>query len=80
MAKADITVTQLWALVAAGPVVVTIDKVGSGAIFFDENQNDDTAYKSVPIPGEQFEQTASLETYVRANGDGWKVIVDGVLT
>lgn len=80
MAKDNIDITQIWALVADGPVIVTIDKVGNGAIFFDQNQDEDTAYKATPQPGEQFEQTEFLPTYVKATGDGWKIIVDGTLT
>ncbi len=80
MAKAKFTVTQSWVQVAVGECAITIEQVGDGAIYFDEASNDVTAYKTVaPAIEDQFQQTDAVPTFVRATGDGWAVIVDGVL-
>lgn len=79
MAKARIVITQSYQQVASGAVVITVDKLGAGALHFDENQDDSTAYKSTEGAGGQFQQTEAIPTFMRATGDGWEVIVDGVL-
>lgn len=79
MAKAKITVTQAWQDAATGAAVFTIEKHGDGALYFNETEDDATAYKTTGEAGEQFEQTNAVTTKVRATGDGWEVIVDGVL-
>ncbi len=79
MAKARISVTQSWVQVATGAVVVTIDAIGDGVLFMNETASDATAYRSSDGVGAQFQQSEAVTTYVRATGDGWAVIVDGVL-
>jgi hypothetical protein len=79
MAKAVYTVTTNWQQIATGPVVLTIKAEGDGVIMFDEAQDDATAYVSSADVGDQFEQAAAVPTYVKATGDGWKVIADGTL-
>jgi hypothetical protein len=79
MAKALTTVTQAWQQIATGPAVFTIDTVGKGSIIFNETENDATAYRDAALPGDQFEQGDIKITKVRATGDGWKVLTDGVL-
>jgi hypothetical protein len=77
--RALVTVTQTWAQVASGKVIVTIAHVGRGAIYFNEEALDDTAYQDSPKAGDQYQQTANIPTFVRSTGDGWKVLVDGAL-
>ena len=79
MAKARTVVNAGYQTIATGPVVVTIDVRGSGALYFDEAGDDNTAYKTRLGPGEQFEQTEAVATQVRADGAGWEVIADGTL-
>ena len=79
MAKAVIQVTQSYQAVASGQVVITVEKKGAGALFFNETADDATAYKVVGEAGEQFQQTDGVATQVRATGDGWEILVDGTL-
>lgn len=79
MAKAITTVTQAWQQIATGPAIFTIDKRGTGSILFNETEDDATAYRDAALPGDQFEQGDIKITKVRATGDGWKVLADGVL-
>ena len=81
MAKAEITVTQAWQQIATGEVVITIlerSKEG-GALYINETAADLAAYRSSPNPEVQILQTQAITTFIRADNDGWRVIVDGVL-
>jgi len=80
MSKQLTQVTDSWQLIGAGKVTVTIDTVGSGTLYFNETENDSTAYKASGAAGDQFQQTETLPTYVRASGSGWSIIADGVLS
>jgi len=79
MAKTRVIVSQTFEQIATGAVVVTVDKQGDGALLFNETATEDTAYKSHPEISEQFQQTEAVTTFVRATGDGWELIADGVL-
>ena len=79
MGKAKITVTQVWQDAATGPAIFTIEKHGDGTLYFNETEDDVTAYKTTGDSGEQFEQTSAVATKERATGDGWEIIADGVL-
>ncbi len=79
MSKNTINVTSSYQQIASGAVVITVKTAGKGVLLFDENQNDSTAYRSSAPVGEQFSQSQTVPTFIRATGDGWVVIVDGVL-
>lgn len=80
MSKNNITnINNSYQQVAAGAMVLTISKKGSGVLYIDEASNDATAYATSDSAGEQFQQTEALPTFIRATGAGWEVIVDGVL-
>ena len=79
MAKTTVTVTQTYQQVASGQCVITIKERGEGIIFFNETASDTNAYKLNPVPEDQFQQTSSVQTHVKASGDGWQIIVDGTL-
>jgi hypothetical protein len=79
MSKAEITITQSYQVVATGAAIISVKKQGAGALFFNETASDVAAYQVAAAPGEQFEQTAVVDTHVRASGDGWVIIADGVL-
>jgi hypothetical protein len=79
MAKNSVLVTNSYQLVASGPVVITVKSKGSGALLFDENQSDFTAYRTDAPVGDQFQETEARPTYVRSTGEGWRIIVDGEL-
>lgn len=74
-----ITVTQVWQKIASGTVTVEIAKVGSGSLLFNQIASDTDAKNILPILNEQFAQNETVDTYIRATGDGWKVWIDGVL-
>ena len=81
MAKAEVTVTQNWQQIATGVVTVTIlekSKEG-GAVLLNEIASDVAAYRDYPEPGKQFVQNQALATFIRAQHNGWRVIVDGDL-
>ena len=79
MAKATVEVTQVFQQVASGAAIITIATKGSGSLLFNEVASDDDAYRFSAAKEEQFDQSSSVPTFVRATGDGWVVIVDGVL-
>jgi len=79
MAKTRFTITDTYQEVATGAAIMTIAVKGSGSLYLDEASNDVTAYVSNGLPGDQFEQSSAVSTFVRASGDGWQIIADGVL-
>ena len=79
MAKVRVAITESYQKVSSGTAVITIAVQGEGIILLDETGDDDTAYSLLAQPGDQFEQTSNLDTYVRATGDGWVIVADGIL-
>ena len=82
MAKAEITVTTEWVQIAAGAVVLTITTPGEGVILFNTSASETAAYRAAEANAsayDQFEQTESVATFVKATGAGWVLIADGVL-
>ncbi len=79
MAKVRVAITGSYQKVSSGTAVITIVERGEGIILLDETGDDDTAYSLLAQPRDQFEQTSNLDTYVRATGEGWIVIADGIL-
>lgn len=79
MAKTRVVVTDSYQKVSSGTAVITIVEQGEGLILLDETGDDETAYSLLAQPGDQFEQTSNLDTYVRATGDGWVIVADGIL-
>ena len=79
MAKSTVVVTDTWQQVATGAVVITVDVQGSSALLFNESATDVNALSSRPDAEEQFAQNEALATFVRSDGDGWEIQVDGAL-
>jgi len=79
MSKAVLNITQAWQTVAVGAAIFTIKVKGAGAIFFNETEDDASAYVAAALPGEQFSQNDAILTKCRATGSGWVIIADGVL-
>lgn len=79
MSKLRVSVTQTYQTVATGVAIITIVEKGKGALYIDDTGDDDTAYKTTLGPGDQFEQTETVITQVRADSDDWVIVVDGVL-
>lgn len=80
MAKATVELTQAYQEVAVGAVAITVVKKGSGRLFFNESASDVNA--NIILPGliVQFVQNETKSTFVRTDGAGWTILVDGVLT
>lgn len=80
MAKQVVTVTDTFQQVAAGAVIITVNKRGNGSLLINETAVDATAYKVRADINEQFQQTDAVASYVRATDpSGWEILVDGVL-
>ncbi len=79
MAKTTKLVSQAYTQIATGPVVITVSKKGEGVLYFNETPSDVSAYKDAAKPNDQFQQSQSVNTFCRADGDGWEIIVDGTL-
>ena len=79
MARATIIVTMAWEKIAIGEVLITARKNGAGALMFNEVASDTDAYVFLPGLGDQFSETEAKDTYCRATGLGWEILVDGVL-
>ena len=69
-----------WQQIASGIATFTVIKRGSGALLFNETASDTDAFTDSPrdLPW-QYNQNETLDTYVRSTGDGWQILVDGVL-
>lgn len=80
MSRARVVVTQAWQQISSGAVVITVDiSRQKGAIYFNESADDNTAVRVYPLATEQFVQTETLPTFVRADELGFEIIVDGAL-
>jgi hypothetical protein len=79
MAKSVISVTQSFQKVATGQCIITVCQRGDGYLVFNETASDTAAYNIASSYDDQFEQMSAVDTYVKATGDGWEIIVDGIL-
>ena len=79
MAKVTIEITQTWQQVASGKATFTAKTVGEGTLLFNDSASDTNAYRDKPNPGNQYLEDETRDTYCRATGDGWALLVDGVL-
>lgn len=78
MARTLIDVTQTFQEISTVPHITTIEQVGDGTLLINDAATDATAEKlsgSVSV-GDQVKQSATVSTFARATGDGWKIIVD----
>lgn len=80
MARDTITVTNVFQQIAVGVVAVTVTKEGAGTLIFNEVSSDTNANLSHPKKNEQFRQDETKDTFVRSDGTGWVILVDGVLS
>lgn len=79
MARDTFAVTTSWQQVASGIVTITIQKQGSGTLFFNETDSDVDANRFTAVSQDQFVQDSAVPTWVRASQDGWEILVDGAL-
>ena len=80
MARGKFTVTNAWVQVAVGAVAITVTKEGRGApLLFNETATDVNANQILPGKGTQAVQNETKTTFVRSDGTGWEILVDGVL-
>lgn len=81
MAKLEVTVTTGWQQIATGVATITILErapVG-GRILINESGVDLAANVISPSVGDQFIQNQDVPSFIRADNDGWRVLVDGAL-
>ena len=79
MSRTRVTVTTSWQEVNASTAcVVTIDRVAKkGGIFFNDSSGAaDTQLALYPKPNWQIEQDEDKPLFVRADEDGWEIVVD----
>lgn len=78
MAQTLLDVTDTYQLAAAVPAVFTIKEAGTGKLFInDTDADDDTAHVfTLGDQGRQIERRNTANTYIKATGDGWKIIID----
>lgn len=82
MARSVLTITTSYQLASAVAAVITIQKVGEGQILFNDVNTDDDAAHGIPKiealgnRGLQVQQLSTANTYVRATGAGWEIIID----
>lgn len=79
MARQTITVTTDWFQVGTGACILTVNRAGKGALMINESATDTDAFISTGSPGDQFNQNESKPTFVRATGEGWVLLADGVI-
>lgn len=79
MARSRIVVTNTWTQIAAGRAIFTIAKSASGALYFNEIADDNTANVVNPSAEHQFQQGDELPTWVRSDVLGYELIADGAL-
>lgn len=78
--RATILVTQSYQQIASGTAVVSVIQVGEGSLKFNQVASDiDALSVTNAVINEQFSQNETVPTFIRATGEGWKVLVDGVL-
>lgn len=79
MARATITVTNVFQQIGSGPVTITILKQGKGNLLFNETASDSNANEVTALAQDQFSQTEVKNTFVRSAGSGWVILTDGSL-
>jgi hypothetical protein len=79
MARQTVTLTDSWQQVASGKCVITVLDDGNGAIFFNETATDVDALPIRAKNNQQFAQASGVDTFMKASGDGWEILVDGVI-
>ena len=78
MARANTTPTSSWALLTSAVSTLTIEKVGTGLLKFNDVAADAASKdygRSTPI-GKEIAKTTAIPTYVKTTGSGWVVNVD----
>lgn len=81
MARATITVTNVFQQIATGAVTITVLNQGKGSVIFNETASDTNANVVTGVAGDQFAQTEALATFVRTTGPTGvlRLLVDGAL-
>ena len=78
MAVTKFIPTDVYQLVSASVVILTIKKEGEGTLFISPtDSDDDVSYNfSSGSKGEQIEVRSTRDTFIRASGEGWDITVD----
>lgn len=81
MARTALTITEVYQLASAITAVFTVRQAGEGTLIINDVNTDDDAAERVSkdtpgIVGLQFEQGLAKNTYMRATGTGWVVLIE----
>lgn len=79
MARATVTVTNVFQQIGTGPITITVLTQGKGTLLFNETAVDSNANVETAVATDQFSQTEIKNTFVRSAGSGWEILVDGSL-
>jgi len=81
MARSIFTPTGTYALASGTAAVFTVKSVGEGQLFVNDVNTDDDAAEIISretpfAVGLQLVQNLVKDTYIRATGTGWSIIVE----
>lgn len=79
MALSTVTVTTSYQQIASGTATITVVNQGTGNLLFNETASDTNALISNEMASSQFSQNEVKNTFVRGEGAGWVVRVDGTI-
>lgn len=79
MAVSTVTVTDTYQQIATGAVTLTVKVKGAGSLLLNETATDTDAFEVNPDVNEQILQNEAKSTFVRSDGDGWVLHLDGTL-
>lgn len=79
MAKAITQITDTWTQLASGAAVFTVLSASSEDILWNDSASDTNALPLSLKKGEQVQETATRDTYVKSLGKGGRIHTDGVI-
>ena len=79
MAVNTVIVTDTYQQIATGAVTLTVQVKGTGSLLINETASDTDALEVNPEVNEQLLQNEAKATFVRSDGDGWVLHLDGTL-
>ena len=77
MARSTVNITNTYQQIATGVATITVHKSGSGTLYLNETATDVNANNFKPDNSDQYIQDEAKNTWVRSDGLGWVLLVDG---